>query len=122
MRQARREAAAWIRAHPAEFLRLTGLRVVQFWLGPVGDLPAALGISVLTLLSAAGVWRSWPGLTALQRAAIVIPLLTYPLVYYVVGFEARYRQPVDGLALLLAGAALVARPPGAPNRPASPSG
>ncbi len=45
MRQAGREATAWIRSHPAEFLRLTGLRVAQFWLGPIDDLPVALGIS-----------------------------------------------------------------------------
>jgi hypothetical protein len=116
MRQAGREATAWIRSHPAEFLRLTGLRVAQFWLGPIDDLPVALGIGVLTLLSAVGAWRTWPRLSAPQRAALVIPLLTYPLVYYVVGFEARYRQPMDGLQLLLAAAAFLAPNP-SPSEP-----
>jgi hypothetical protein len=111
MRQKGREATTWIRSHPVEFLRLTGLRVAQFWLGPVDDLPVALGISVLTLLSAVGLRRAWPRLTIPQRAVFLIPLLTFPLVYYLVGFEARYRQPMDGLALLLAGAAFVARRP-----------
>jgi hypothetical protein len=120
MRQAGIEAAAWIRSHPAAFFRLTGLRVAQFWLGPIDDLPVALGISLLTLLSAVGAWRVWPQLSIPQRAALLIPLVTFPLVYYVVGFEARYRQPMDGLALLLAAAAFVARSPG-PTRPASPS-
>ena len=68
---------------------------------------ARLGISVLTLLSIAGAWRAFPALSVAQRAAIVIPLAAYPLVYYVVGFEARYRQPVDGLALVLAASALI---------------
>jgi hypothetical protein len=121
MRQAGREATAWIRSHPAEFLRLTGLRVAQFWLGPIDDLPVALGISLLTLLSVVGAWRSWPRLNVPQRAALLIPLLTFPLVYYLVGFEARYRQPMDGLQLLLAAAALVSMT-GSPTRPASPSG
>ena len=102
MRRTGREATDWIRSHPAEFLRLTGLRAAQFWLGPVDDLPVALGISLLTLLSAVGAYRAWPHLSGPQRAAILIPLLTFPLVYYVVGFEARYRQPLDGLAFLLA--------------------
>jgi hypothetical protein len=121
MRQAGREAAAWIRSRPARFLQLTGLRIAQFWLGPIDDLPVALGISVLTLLSAVGAWRTWPRLSAPQRAALLIPFVTFPLVYYVVGFEARYRQPMDGLALLLAAAAVVGPKPD-PTRPASPSG
>jgi hypothetical protein len=51
-----------------------------------------------------------------QRAGILIPLVTYPLVYYVVGFEARYRQPMDGLQLLLAAAAFAAPNP-TPDEP-----
>jgi hypothetical protein len=101
MRQAGREATAWIRAHPLAFLRLTGLRIAQFWLG--ADNPVlALGTALMTLVGALGAWRAMPRLTAPQRAAILIPLVTYPLVYHVVGYEGRYRQPVDGLALLLA--------------------
>jgi hypothetical protein len=111
-----RETSAWIRSRPGEFLRLTGLRVAQFWLGSIDDLPVAAGISLLTLLSAVGAWRTWPQLSVPQRAAFLIPLLTYPLVYYVVGFEARYRQPMDGLQLLLAAAAFVAPRP-SPSEP-----
>jgi len=122
MRQAGREATTWIRSHPAESLRLTGMRVAQFWLGPIDDLPVALGTSVLTLLAVLGAWRAWPRLSVPQRAAILIPLLTFPVVYYLaVGYEARYRQPVDGLLLLLAATALVAMNP-SPTRPASPPG
>jgi len=87
---------------------------------PIDDLPVAFGISALTLLSAFGAWRSWPQLSIPQRAALLIPLVTFPLVYYVVGFEARYRQPMDGLQLLLAATALAAMNPG-PTRPAPPS-
>lgn len=110
MRAAGREATGWIRSHPAEFLRLTGLRVMQFWLGPADDLPLVLVVSALTLLSVIGGVRAWPLLSVPQRAAILLPLLTYPLVYYIVGFELRYREPVNGIALLLAGAALLGVP------------
>jgi hypothetical protein len=106
MRRAGREATAWIRDHPIAFLRLTTLRAAQFWLGPIDDPPAALGISVITVLSALGAWRIFPRLRPPERAAFLIPLAAYPLVYYLVGFEARYRRPLDGLALILAGAFL----------------
>ncbi len=106
MRHAGREAAAWIRSHPLVFLRLTSLRIAQFWLGTLDALPYSLWTGLLTLLGALGAWRVMPRLSTPQRAAILIPLVTYPLVYYVVGYEARYRQPVDGLALLLAAVGL----------------
>jgi len=114
----RREATAWIRAHPAEFLRLTALRVAQFWFGEIGGGEATVGIALVTLLSLAGAWRVFPGLTAQRRAAILLPLLLYPLVYYLVGFEARYRQPLDGLAFLLAASAFLPPPPASGARPA----
>ena len=107
MRAAGREARAWIAAHPGEFLRLTALRVVQFWLGPVDDVVTALGIGLLTLLSVVGAWRAFPSLPTDRRAALLVPFLLFPLVHYVVGFEVRYRQPIDGLAFLLAASALL---------------
>jgi hypothetical protein len=106
MRQVGRETVEWIRSHRAEFLRLTALRIAQFWFGPVDDRLPALGISLLTLLSVIGAWRVLPLLSVPQRAAILIPLAAYPLVYYLVGFLVRYREPLDGLALLLAATAV----------------
>jgi len=94
------------------------VRVVQFWFGPVDDAVAALGIGLVTLLSAAGAWRAFPVLSADRRAALLVPFLLYPLVYYVVGFEARYRQPLDGLALLLAASAFIPPRADATARPA----
>lgn len=118
MRAAGREAREWIAAHPGEFVRLTALRVVQFWLGPVDDAVAALGIGLSTLLSVVGAWRAFPGLSADRRAALLVPFLLFPLVYYVVGFEARYRQPLDGLAFLLAASVFLPPRGGATARPA----
>ena len=39
----------------------------SFWLW------LALGISVLTLLSAVGLWRTWPLLAVPARAALLVP-------------------------------------------------
>lgn len=106
MRAARREATEWSRAHPVEFLRLTGLRIVQFWFGEIGGGVESFGIALLTILSLVGAWRAFPSLSPSRRAAILVPFVLYPLVYYVVGYENRYRQPLDGLALLLAAGAV----------------
>jgi hypothetical protein len=108
MRQAGREAGAWIRAHPGSFLLATGERVARFWLAPVDDPRLVVVTLLVALLAALGARRAWPVLGVAQRAALLIPLLTYPLVYYVVGFEPRYRRPLDGLVLLLAAVPLLA--------------
>jgi len=122
MRQVRRETFTWIRTHPLAFSRLTALRIAQFWFGPVDDHLVALQISLVTLLSVVGAWRALPRLSVPQRASLLIPFAAYPLVYYLVGFEARYREPLDGLALLLAATALGAlfrtrKETGAPTLP-----
>jgi hypothetical protein len=121
MRETGREATGWIRAHPGHFARLTALRVAQFWLGPVDDLPVAAGMTLLTVLAVVGAARTFPRLGGLRRVAILVPLATFPLVYYLVGFEARYRQPLDGLLLLLAAAAFTSRDAAAGPSPAPPA-
>lgn len=104
MRAAGREALDWIAGHPGAFLGLTGSRIAQFWLGPAHALEVAALITLLTALAACGLVRAWPGLSIPQRAALVVPLALYPLIHYVVGYEERYRLPLEGILLLLAGA------------------
>lgn len=106
MRRARREALAWIADHPGEFLQLTAARVTQFWCGPIHAPWRFLGNSLLALLAALGAWRVLPRQEGWQRAAVLIPLAAYPLIYYLVPYQARYRLPVEGYLLLLAGAGL----------------
>ncbi len=104
MRYAGREARDWIRSHPAAFLRLTASRVAHWWLGPLYYPPLATLVILLTVLALAGAWITFPSMTAPQRGALLIPLLTYPLIYYVVAYMPRYRAPIDWAFLLLAGA------------------
>jgi len=102
MRRARSEAIGWIRNHPGEFLRLTLMRFVHFWCGPLRlPLRAAL-TSAVTVLALLGLRRSLPALTAPGRAALLIPLATFPLVYYVVSYQAHYPAPLAWLLLLAA--------------------
>jgi hypothetical protein len=106
MRQAGGEALEWISAHPAEFLWLTTQRFGNLWAGPlhkpVEDSPGVLALTVLAIL---GAWRSFPRITIPQRAAFLIPLVTYPLIYYIVAYMPRYRIPIDWILYILAGAA-----------------
>lgn len=104
MRQARREALEWIRTHPSEFLRLTVSRVIHFWCGPLHRPWTAAGISLLTILAILGARRTMPAMTVPQRAALLIPLATYPLIYYVIAYMYRYRVPLNWILLVLAGA------------------
>ena len=81
MRAAGREAVDWIATNKAESLRLTALRVVHFWFGPLHRPMTALAVTALTLLAFLGAWHTLPALTVPQRAALLIPLAAYPLVY-----------------------------------------
>jgi len=104
MQQERREALSWIAEHPGRFAELTGTRFLYFWLGPLHRSAAALWITLLTVLAAVGLWRSFPTMAAPQRAALLIPLLTFPAVYYLLAYMVRYRIPIEWILFLLAGA------------------
>jgi hypothetical protein len=63
-------------------------------------------VLALTVLAIIGAWRSFPRTTIPQRAAFLIPLITYPLIYYIVAYMPRYRIPLDWILYILAGAAV----------------
>jgi hypothetical protein len=104
MRQSRNEALEWIGRNPGKFLRLTLMRLVYFWCGPLSHPWPAVRITVVTILALLGLRRAMPGLAGPQRAAMLIPLAAFPLVYYFVSFVGHYRSPLEWMLLLLAGA------------------
>mgnify|MGYP001820265568 CR=1 FL=1 len=101
------EALDWIRANPGEFLKLTGTRVLYFWAGPLHKGWGAAPYLLLALMALVGVWRIFPSMTVTQRAALLVPLATYPLVYYLVAYMPRYGEPLRWILFLLAGAAVL---------------
>ncbi len=103
MRRARNEALAWIRSEPADFLRLTGMRFLYFWCGSTREPWRAAFLTTLTVLALLGLRRVLPSLTTPARAALVIPLAAFPLVYYVVSYVLHYPAPLTWMLLLLAG-------------------
>lgn len=106
MRESRREAMAWIGAHPGEFLRLTAKRIRYFWLGPLDHPATAFLFAALTGLAMLGAVQALRSLPAARSAALLLPLLTFPLVYYLVPWQRRYRFPIEWILFLLAGAAV----------------
>src|ERR1019366_4869678 len=91
----------WIFSNPGRFLRLTLTRIRDFWFPPaeVGSWYHAHFISIITALSL-------PGLILMgYRREPVTPfvlgvLLLYPLMYYIVVTDIRYRFPILWLSLL----------------------
>jgi hypothetical protein len=81
-----------IRRDPGHFLRLTAERVWRFWLEPSRRRKSTLATTVVTLLGFAGLWRlpRGPGVRL-----VWLILLSYPLVYYLVQVDRRYRYPVE---------------------------
>jgi hypothetical protein len=105
-----REAESWIDAHPKSFIGLSVLRFVAFWIPTQnGDMPemsgwrierAILYIYLMTALSGTGLMMLYRRDT---RSSIVCLscLVAFPLVYYFVQFEDRYRYPIMWLTFLL---------------------
>jgi hypothetical protein len=96
-------AVAWIRGHPRRFFELAAERARMFWFGEGRDLPLyAWSIVFATVASFAGLF-----LLATRRQVIVIFVaavwLVYPLIYYCVQHDLRYREPILWLTLLTAG-------------------
>lgn len=104
MRRARGEALDWMATHPADVARVTAARIGLVWFGSPDRPAEAATITLLTLLALLGMRRAWPALSPPQRAALLIPLATFPLVYYLVAYMPRYRVPVDWILLLFAAA------------------
>jgi hypothetical protein len=104
-----REASHWIVSHPSRFAKLTAMRFVAFWMPTEtfsihyagnGRRFERVVIYLMTLLSAIG-------LVILYRrdftsAALLFScLIAFPLIYYIVQFQDRYRYPIMWVTFLL---------------------
>jgi len=98
-------AYRWIGSHPRKFLQLTADHIRYFWFPPLqpglrGNV-STLATWCLTLGGIIGLFamlehHRWPAL------AISVVWLTYPLVYYLLQFDLRYRYPIEWTFLLAA--------------------
>jgi len=110
-RMRRQQAFTWMRSHPQRLLYLVRVRIAQFWF-PVPTPPprATHMIWIITVLSIPGFLLMLYRRVATAAVFGAIFLL-YPLLYYVVVSEGRYRLPILWLSCLTAGYLLTAFPP-----------
>lgn len=101
-----RQAKAWIVSNPRDFALLTARRIHRFWFPYLNGFRYAFPTSVLTVLSFAGLlWM----VREHRRASFLFAstLFLYPLIHYLVQFEARYRYPIFWATLLPAAYAIL---------------
>jgi hypothetical protein len=105
MRDKSELAWAYVRAHPSEFLRLNGIRFIRFWTGAGtqdGSVFFILHAVLTTTLGTAGAWRLWQRRHLSLAALYLLPLMLFPLPYYITHAEFRYRLVIDPLLTILA--------------------
>lgn len=93
-------ALDWIRTEPAEAAHLAFLHFVRFWFPPGRTVAYTALLWVLTLIALVGyvlLWRQARDL-AIHFGAL---LMSFPLMYYVVSWSSRYRDPIEWVMLLL---------------------
>ena len=99
------QALQYIRAHPAIFIRLTLRRIFRFWAGTGSlDGPPVYKFHALltTLLGFAGLVLLYRNRMRAFAVLMALPLLLFPLPYYITHAEFRYRVNLDPLLTLLA--------------------
>ena len=109
-RDCMKRALTWIAEDPLRFALLCAQRAGVFWGKEVfyGAFPA-LTIVVIGIPFVFGVIGAVRAAGApVVAAPILLPLLFYPLVYYVTHAQARFRFPIDVFLLILAAFAMVA--------------
>jgi hypothetical protein len=101
-REYKRQALQWVGANPAKSARLMAQRFVAFWRMELpGNATRTLASEALTLAAFIGLGLCFRRhIFAAQLTGLV--LLTYPLIYYVVHFDTRYRYPLEPIIILLA--------------------
>ena len=98
-------AIGWIRSEPREALRLAFLHFVRFWFPPGRNTVHGIIIAAFTVTGLCGLFilRRTHRELALQLGSI---LVTYPLIYYVIIWQSRYRYPIEWVLVLLCGVTL----------------
>jgi Dolichyl-phosphate-mannose-protein mannosyltransferase len=97
---------AYICGHPGQFVRLSTVRFIRFWTGtgnkdgsPIFVIHAVL----TTSLGWMGIWRLIRKRRLSLAFLFILPLMIFPLPYYITHAEFRYRLVVDPLLTILAG-------------------
>jgi hypothetical protein len=110
------EARSYIAGNPGHFLALTAKRAFDFWTGIVRNSAGlVVGYIVLTtLLGFAGLTRLWLRDRSLA-ALLTLPLIFFPLPYYITHPDFRFRLVLDPILIALVAYWLTTRRAGTKN-------
>lgn len=103
-------AKRYILTHPRSFAHLTALRVMRYWTGTgaKGGSPIFAVHAVLTFgFGLIGLWKMYRRRQFDLVILFALPLLLFPIPYYITHAEFRYRLALDPLLTLLAAYAVV---------------
>jgi len=101
-------ALNWMNENREAFLKLTAQRFRQFWFPTVNDRHwEQYLVWLITLMAAPGMILLWRKNAAFARL-VLLSWILFPLIYYLVPSETRYRYPIYWTMLLPAGCALAA--------------
>ena len=92
-----RDGLAWVRLHPGQFASRTIERFWRFWLYPSHRWKSTLVTTIITLLGFVGLWRL-PAGPAIRLTSII--LISYPLIYYLIQVDRRYRYPIEWILIV----------------------
>lgn len=85
----------YVQTHPAEFLRRTWMRIISFWTVPQG-----VGMWLVSVGAFIGLGLAIKKLRA-KVMPLAIPMIFFPLVYYLVWAFPKHRHPIEPAILLL---------------------
>lgn len=104
-----RLARTFIQAHPRTFILLSLRRISRFWTGS-GTRPESLLFIVHAILSTflgcSGLYLIWRDGQKILFHSFIIPLVLFPLPYYITHAEFRYRLLLDPTLTVLSARAL----------------
>jgi Dolichyl-phosphate-mannose-protein mannosyltransferase len=107
-------AKVYIRTHPLVFLRLSAVRFLRFWMGTGtgdGSLIFAVHAVLTTSLGLIGLWRLLNERGFKLAVLFLLPIIFFPLPYYITHAEFRYRLVIDPLLVILAAHAVSSSDP-----------
>ena len=103
-------AKEFILAHPATFIRLTTVRIARYWLGrgsQGGSIFFTLHATTTSFFGLMGLGMLIRRRSYAVASLFALPLLLFPIPYYITHAEIRYRLELDALLTLLASYAIV---------------
>ena len=99
------EASAYIRANPGVFCKLTLRRIYRFWSGTGNkdsNITYAIHGLLTTIFGFAGLFLIYRNRSRAFAVLMALPLLLFPVPYYITHAEFRYRLNIDPILTILA--------------------